>query len=66
VRRCAEHGARRPDHKEGTTPAAEFDLSEDDLREIEDVMQGAFMVCGLSSEGVQHRSSTLLPDLPYP
>ena len=34
VRRCAEHGARRPDHIEGTAPAAEFDLSEDDLSVI--------------------------------
>jgi hypothetical protein len=29
-------------------------------------MQGAVMVCGLSLEGVQHRSSTLLPAHPYP
>jgi hypothetical protein len=30
----AEHGGRRPDHIEGTAPAAEFDLSEDDLSVI--------------------------------
>jgi aryl-alcohol dehydrogenase-like predicted oxidoreductase len=45
-------GARRPDHIEGTAPAAEFDLSEDDLREIESIMQGAAMVGGPSPEGV--------------
>jgi len=45
-------GARRPDHIEGTAPAAEFDLSADDLREIEDIMQGAVMVGGPSPEGV--------------
>ncbi len=45
-------GARRPDHIEGTAPAAEFDLSEDDLREIEDIMQDAVMVGGPSPEGV--------------
>ena len=45
-------GARRPDHIEGTATAAEFDLSEDDLREIEDIMQGAVMVGGPSPEGV--------------
>ncbi len=37
---------------EGTAPAAEFSLSEDDLREIENVMQGAVMVGGPSPEGV--------------
>jgi hypothetical protein len=35
VRCGAEHSARRPDHIEGTALAAEFDLSEDDLWEIE-------------------------------
>jgi aryl-alcohol dehydrogenase-like predicted oxidoreductase len=43
-------GARRPDHIEGTAPAAEFDLSQDDLWEIEDIMQGAAMVGGPSPE----------------
>ncbi|HZY56342.1 MAG TPA: aldo/keto reductase [Rubrobacteraceae bacterium] len=45
-------GARRPDQIEGTAPASEFDLSEDDLREIESIMQGAVMVGGPSPERV--------------
>jgi aryl-alcohol dehydrogenase-like predicted oxidoreductase len=45
-------GARRPDHIEGTAPTAEFDLSKDDLREIDNIMQGAVMVGGPSPEGV--------------
>jgi aryl-alcohol dehydrogenase-like predicted oxidoreductase len=45
-------GARRPEHIEGTTPAAELDLSEDDLREINNIMQGAVMVGGTSPERV--------------
>ena len=45
-------GARRPDHIEGTAPAAEFELSEDDLREIDSIMQGAVMVGGPSPETV--------------
>ena len=45
-------GARRPDHIEGTAPATEFDLSEDDLRKIENIMRGAVMVCSPSPEGV--------------
>jgi aryl-alcohol dehydrogenase-like predicted oxidoreductase len=45
-------GACRPEHIEGTTPAAELDLSEDDLREINNIMQGAVMVGGTSPERV--------------
>jgi aryl-alcohol dehydrogenase-like predicted oxidoreductase len=45
-------GARRPDQIEGTAPATEFDLSDDDLREIESIMQGAVMVGGPSPERV--------------
>ena len=45
-------GTRRPDHIEGTTPAAELDLSEDDLREINNIMQGAVMVGGPSPDRV--------------
>jgi aryl-alcohol dehydrogenase-like predicted oxidoreductase len=45
-------GACRPDHIEGTALATEFDLSEDDLREIENMMRGAVMVGGPSPEGV--------------
>src|SRR5215207_4214273 len=45
-------GARRPDHIQGTAPAAEFDLSEEDLREIENIMQGAVPVGGPSPEGM--------------
>jgi hypothetical protein len=43
VRCGAEHGTRRPGYIEGTASAAEFDLSEDDLREIENIMQGTVM-----------------------
>ena len=60
VCRGVERGARRLDYIEGTAPAAEFDLFEDDLREIEDIMQGAVMVGGPSPEGVSHYSNTLL------
>jgi hypothetical protein len=52
VHHGVEHGARRPDYIEGTVPAAEFDLSEDDLREIKNIVQGAVMVGGTSPEGV--------------
>ncbi len=45
-------GARRPDHIAGTAPAAEFDLSDDELREIENIMLSAVMVGGPSPEGV--------------
>jgi aryl-alcohol dehydrogenase-like predicted oxidoreductase len=45
-------GARRPNQIEGSAPAADFDLSEDDLREIEDIMQGAVTVGGPTPEGV--------------
>jgi aryl-alcohol dehydrogenase-like predicted oxidoreductase len=45
-------GARRPGHIEGTAPAVEFDLSEEDLREIDDIMQGAVAVGGPSPEGM--------------
>ena len=45
-------GARRPGHIEGTAPAVEFDLSEEDLREIDDIMQGAVAVGDPAPEGV--------------
>ena len=45
-------GARNPEHIEGSAPAAEFELSEKDLREIENIMQGAVAVGGPSPEGV--------------
>ena len=45
-------GARRPAHIEGTAPAAEFDLSAEDLREIDNIMQGAVPVGGPSPEGM--------------
>ena len=34
-------GVRKPDHIEGTAPAAEIDLSEDDLRQIDEIAEGA-------------------------
>jgi aryl-alcohol dehydrogenase-like predicted oxidoreductase len=45
-------GARRPDHIEGAAPAAELDLSDDDLREIDDIMRSAVPVGGPTPEGV--------------
>jgi aryl-alcohol dehydrogenase-like predicted oxidoreductase len=45
-------GARRPDQIEGTAPAAEFDLSDEDLQEIENIMQDAIAVGGPSPERV--------------
>jgi aryl-alcohol dehydrogenase-like predicted oxidoreductase len=44
-------GARSPDQIEGTAPAAELRLSEEDLREIEEIMRGAVPVGGPSPEG---------------
>ncbi|MGI8585165.1 MAG: aldo/keto reductase [Thermoleophilaceae bacterium] len=43
-------GARRPDHIEGTAPAADIDLSSDDLRDIEEIVEGAVPVGGPSPE----------------
>jgi aryl-alcohol dehydrogenase-like predicted oxidoreductase len=34
-------GVRKPEHIEGTAPAAEIDLSDDDLRAIDEITQGA-------------------------
>ena len=48
---CAIVGARRPGHIEGTAPAAQIDLSGDELREIKNIMGGAVMVGGPSPEG---------------
>jgi aryl-alcohol dehydrogenase-like predicted oxidoreductase len=45
-------GGRRPDHIEGAAPAAEFDLSDDDLREIENILRDAVPVGGPTPEGV--------------
>ena len=44
-------GARWPDRIGGTAPAADIDLSEDDLRRIDNIMQNAVMVGGPSPEG---------------
>jgi aryl-alcohol dehydrogenase-like predicted oxidoreductase len=44
-------GARRPDQIEGTAPAADIELSDDDLREIDGVMEGAVAVGGPTPEG---------------
>lgn len=52
-------GARRPDHIEGTARAADIDLSEDDLREIENIMQGAVMVgCPRPKAACKHEDSS--------
>jgi len=46
-------GARRPDHIEGTAPAAELDLSDDDLSVIHnEIMRNAVPVGGPTPEGV--------------
>ncbi len=44
-------GVRRPDHIEGTAPATDVDLSADDLREIEEIVEGAVPIGGPSPEG---------------
>jgi aryl-alcohol dehydrogenase-like predicted oxidoreductase len=44
-------GARRPDHIEGTAPAADVELSGDDLAEIDRIMEGAVQVAGPTPEG---------------
>ena len=44
-------GARRPDHIEGTAPAADIELSDDDLQRIDQIMEGAVSVAGPTPEG---------------
>jgi aryl-alcohol dehydrogenase-like predicted oxidoreductase len=44
-------GARRPDHIEGTAPAGDIQLSDDDRQEIEEIIEGAVPVGGPSPEG---------------
>jgi aryl-alcohol dehydrogenase-like predicted oxidoreductase len=44
-------GARRPDHIEGTAPAADVELSDDDLERIDSIMEGAVAVAGPTPEG---------------
>jgi aryl-alcohol dehydrogenase-like predicted oxidoreductase len=44
-------GARRPDHIEGTAPAGDIELSDDDRQEIEEIIEGAVPVGGPSPEG---------------
>lgn len=44
-------GARRPDHIEGTAPAADIELSDDDLERIDSIMEGAVPVAGPTPEG---------------
>ncbi len=45
-------GARTPDQIGGSPSAAQFELYEEDLREMENIMQGAVAVGGPSPEGV--------------
>lgn len=47
---CAIVGARRPVHIEGTAGAADVELSEDDLKEIDEAMSDAVTVGGPSPE----------------
>jgi aryl-alcohol dehydrogenase-like predicted oxidoreductase len=44
-------GARRPDHIEGVAPAAEIELSADDLAEIDRIMEASVQVAGPTPEG---------------
>ena len=44
-------GARKPDHIEGSAPAAELELSSAHIERIEQIMQGAVPVGGPSPEG---------------
>lgn len=44
-------GGRRPDHIEGTASAIDLELSDEHLRRIEEVMEGAVSVGGPSPEG---------------
>ena len=43
-------GVRRPDHIDGTAPAADIDLTPDDMRDIEEIVEGAVPVGGPSPE----------------
>jgi aryl-alcohol dehydrogenase-like predicted oxidoreductase len=45
-------GARKPSHLEGTAPAADVDLSEEELREIDDILSDAVPVWGPHPEGM--------------
>ena len=49
---CAIVGARRSDHIEGTAPAADLELTADDLKEIGEIVEGAVPVGGPSPEAV--------------
>ncbi len=44
-------GGRRPDHIEGTAPAGEVELSDENLSRIDEIMQDAVSVGGPSPEG---------------
>lgn len=44
-------GARRPDHIDGTAPAADVELSADDLERIDSIMERAVSVAGPTPEG---------------
>jgi aryl-alcohol dehydrogenase-like predicted oxidoreductase len=44
-------GARRPDHIEGVAPAAEIELSADDLAAIDRIMEASVQVAGPTPEG---------------
>ena len=44
-------GARRPDQIEGTAPAGDIELSDDELERIDSIMEGAVAVAGPTPEG---------------
>ncbi|HEV2075313.1 MAG TPA: aldo/keto reductase [Thermoleophilaceae bacterium] len=45
-------GARRPDHIEGTAAAADLELTAEDRRDVDEIMEGAVPVGGPSPEAV--------------
>jgi hypothetical protein len=49
-------GARRPSHLEGTTSAADVDLSEEELREIDDILSDVVPVWGLTLRACDRRN----------
>ncbi len=48
---CAIVGVRTPDHIEGTAPAGDIDLAEEDLAQVDEIIEGAVPVGGPTPEG---------------
>ena len=49
---CAIVGARRPDHIEGSAPAADIELGDEEMQAVDRIMEAAVPVGGPSPEGV--------------